>query len=190
MSRSVSPILLTAFMFGFVHHAMAQRPDPIRELERRAREIYFERQVDSFIENVYEFYEIGGELISFRVHPNMTSEEFNLINRKSRELDDKAEDLISFIHYAVPGVRGKTEDLWVILEPLDESADLERRLTLLLSLINGLEPKIQHLLDVLTEEQETAVDIEELTVEVALPYLIAGGLEELRTIIRDLRQAL
>jgi hypothetical protein len=183
-------ILLVFLTLGLLEECRAQARDPQRELQLRAEMLYRQRQIEAFIENVYEFYEIGGELISFRVHPNMTRMELDDIDEKAQDLDDKADDMVSFIHYVAPRVRGKTDDLWVVLDPLDETATLEERLTLILSLVNGIEPKIDHLIEVLTEEREIEVGIDELVIEASLPFLIAGGLEELRVMLRDLRLAL
>ena len=67
---------------------------------------------------------------------------------------------------------------------------MEARLTLLLSMVNGIQPKLQHFVELLTEEAEPSVEVEELIVEASLPYLIAGGLEELREMARALRRTL
>ncbi len=188
--RTVASCLVGALLWAFVPSAFSQRPDPLEEMRRRAAEIYFQQRIDDFVEDTFEFYEISGELISFRVHPNMTREELEQIDERAEDLEDKAGDLISFVQYVSPRVRGNTDDLWVILEPLDENSTMEYRLTLLLSLVNGIGPKLQHFVEILTEEIEPSVEVEDLIVEASLPYLIAGGLEELRDMARALRRVL
>ncbi len=186
----VGPCLLIAVLCGFVYPSHAQIRDPQREIQERAEALYFQQRIDRFIENAYEFYEISGELISFRVHPNMTQAELDRMDDKAEELEDKAGDLISFIRFLSPIVRGNTGGLWVVLKPLEADAPLEDRLTLLLSMVNGVEPKLQHFIELLTEEVEPSVDVGELMTEATLPFLIAGGLEEIQGMTRDLRAAL
>ncbi len=188
--RNLTLFVLAALLCGFVPSSLSQRPNPLDELQRRAEEIYFQQRIDSFVEDTFEFYEISGELISFRVHPNMTREELNLVDEKAEDLEDMAGDLISFVQFISPRVRGNTDDLWVILEPVDENSSMEARLTLLLSMVNGIQPKLQHFVELLTEETEPSVEVEDLIVEASLPYLIAGGLEELREMARALRRTL
>ena len=188
--RTLVICLLTALLCGFVPSSFSQTRDPVDEMRRRAEEVYFQQRIDSFVEGTFEFYEISGELISFRVHPNMSRNELDLMDDKAEDLEDKVGDLISFVRFVSPGVRGNTDDLWVIVEPLDENSTLEARLTLILSLVNGIQPKLQHFVELLTEEVEPSVEIEELMVEASLPFLIAGGLEELREMARALRRAL
>ncbi len=188
--RTLVICLLAALLCGFVPSSFSQTRDPVDEMRRRAEEVYFQQRIDSFVEGTFEFYEISGELISFRVHPNMSRNELDLMDDKAEDLEDKVGDLISFVRFVSPGVRGNTDDLWVIIEPLDENSTLEARLTLILSLVNGIQPKLQHFVELLTEEVEPSVEIEELMVEASLPFLIAGGLEELREMARALRRAL
>ncbi len=188
--RTLVICLLAALLCGFVPSSFSQTRDPVDEMRRRAEEVYFQQRIDSFVEGTFEFYEISGELISFRVHPNMSRNELDLMDDRAEDLEDKVGDLISFVRFVSPGVRGNTDDLWVIVEPLDENSTLEARLTLILSLVNGIQPKLQHFVELLTEEVEPSVEIEELMVEASLPFLIAGGLEELREMARALRRAL
>ena len=188
--RTVTLFVLAALLCGFVPSSLSQRPNPLDEMRRRAEEIYFRQRIDSFVEDTFEFYEISGELISFRVHPNMTRNELDLMDEKAEDLEDMAGDLISFVQFISPRVRGNTDDLWVILQPVDENSSMEARLTLLLSMVNGIQPKLQHFVELLTEEIEPSVEVEDLIVEASLPYLIAGGLEELREMARALRRSL
>ena len=146
--RILTVCLTAALLFGLVPSSISQNRDPFAEMQRRAEEIYFQQRVDSFVEETFEFYEISGELISFRVHPNMTPDEMDLMDQKAEDLEDKVDDLISFVRFIFPRVRGNTDDLWVILEPVDENSTLESRLTLILSLVNGIDPKLQHFVEV------------------------------------------
>ena len=75
--RSLTKFVLAALLFGVVPPAFSQNRDPVEEMRRRAEEIYFQQRIDSFVEETFEFYEISGELISFRVHPNMTQAELD-----------------------------------------------------------------------------------------------------------------
>jgi hypothetical protein len=188
--RTPTLIVLAVLLCGFVPSSLSQRPNPVDELRRRAEVIYFQQRVDSFVEDTFELYEISGELISFRVHPNMTRAELDLMDEKAEDLEDKAGDLISFVRFVSPIVRGNTDGLWVILEPLDENSTMEARLTLLLSLVNGIQPKLEHFVEILTEAMDPAVEVEDLVVEASLPFLIAGGLEELREMAGALRRTL
>jgi hypothetical protein len=120
----------------------------------------------------------------------MTRAELDLMDEKAEDLEDKAGDLISFVRFVSPIVRGNTDGLWVILEPLDENSTMEARLTLLLSLVNGIQPKLEHFVEILTEAMDPAIEVEDLVIEASLPFLIAGGLEELREMARDLRRTL
>ena len=188
--RTPTLIVLAVLLCGFVPSSLSQRTNPVDEMRRRAEVLYFQQRVDSFVEDTFEFYEISGELISFRVHPNMTRAELDLMDEKAEDLEDKAGDLISFVRFVSPIVRGNTDGLWVILEPLDENSTMEARLTLLLSLVNGIQPKLEHFVEILTEAMDPAVEVEDLVVEASLPFLIAGGLEELRDMARALRGTL
>jgi hypothetical protein len=168
--------------------ALAERSGQA-DIQQRAAAEYHQRRVQSFIEDTYRFYEITGEMVSFRVHPNMTAAELEQIEELSEDLDDQAGRLVSFLIYLVPRVRGRTDDLWV-LPPLAEDSSLEYRLTVMLSLVNSVEPKIQHLTELLTGETKLSVEVDELAVEGTLPYFIVGGLEELRSMTRELRESL
>ena len=188
--RTLTIFVLVALLCGFVPLSLSQTRNLVDEMRHRAEEIYFQQRIESFVEDTFEFYEISGELISFRVHPNMTLDELDLMDEKAEDLEDMAGDLISFVQFISPRVRGNTDDLWVILEPVDENSSMEARLTLLLSLFNGIQPKLEHFVELLTEENELSVEVEDLIVEATLPYLIAGGLEELREMARALRRTL
>lgn len=188
--RTPTLIVLAVLLFVFVPSSLSQRPNPVDEMRRQAEVIYYQQRIDSFVEDTFEFYEISGELISFRVHPNMTRAELDLMDEKAEDLEDKVGDLISFVRFVSPIVRGNTEGLWIILEPLDEDSTMEARLTLLLSLVNGIQPKLEHFVEILTEAMDPAVEVEDLVVEASLPFLIAGGLEELREMARALRRTL
>ena len=188
--RTLTVIVLAALLFAFVPSSQSQSRNAVEEMRFRAEVIYFQQRVDTFVEDTFEFYEISGELISFRVHPNMTQAELDLMDEKAEDLEDKAGDLISFVRFVSPIVRGNTDNLWVILEPLDENSTMETRLTLLLAMVNGIQPKIEHYVALITEALDPSVEVEDLVVEVSLPFLIAGGLEELREMTRALRRTL
>ena len=189
-NRPLTLIVLAALLFAFLPSSLSQSRNAVQEMRRRAEVIYFQQRVDTFIEDTFEFYEISGELISFRVHPNMTRAELDLMDEKAEELEDKAGDLISFVRFVSPIVRGNTDDLWVVLEPLDENSSVEARLTLLLAMVNGIQPKIEHYVELITEALDPSVEAEDLVIEASLPFLIAGGLEDLREMTRALRRAL
>ena len=176
-------VALLAFSGG---PSRAQTRDLAREVRERAASLYRQQRINTFIEDVNAFFEVTGELVSFRVHPNMTASELEMIEDQSRDLDDKAGDLITFIRYLVPQTRGKTDDLWVLELP-DEDSTLDYRLTLILALVFRIEPKLQHLIEALTAEIEPAIQVDDLIVEAYLPYFIAGGLEEVRSLTRELR---
>ena len=181
--------LLVALMACSAGPSRAQTRDLAEEMRERAALLYHQQRIEAFIEDVNEFFEVSGELVSFRVHPNMTASELEMIEDQSRDLDDKAGDLITFIRYIVPATRGKTDDLWVLQLP-NEDSTLEYRLTLILALVFRIEPKLTHLIEALTEEREPAIEVDELIVEAYLPYFIAGGLEEIRSLTRELRRFL
>ena len=189
-NRPLTVIVLAALLFPLVPSSLSQSRNAVEEMRRRAEVIYFQQRVDTFVEDTFEFYEISGELISFRVHPNMTRAELDLMDEKAEELEDKAGDLISFVRCVSPIVRGNTDDLWVVLEPLDENSSVEARLTLLLAMVNGIQPKIEHYVELITEALDPSVEVEDLVIEASLPFLIAGGLEDLRVMTRALRRAL
>ena len=188
--RTLSVIVLAALLFAFAPSSQSQSRNAVEEMRFRAEVIYFQQRVDNFVEDTFEFYEISGELISFRVHPNMTQAELDLMDEKAEDLEDKAGDLISFVRFVSPIVRGNTDNLWVILEPLDENSTMETRLTLLLAMVNGIQPKIEHYVELITEALDPSVEVEDLVFEASLPFLIAGGLEELREMTRALRRTL
>jgi len=174
---------------GFAVPAEAQTRDLAREMRLRAQEQMRRDRIERFIEDTYKFYEISGELVSFRVHPNMSDTELDAIQERSRELDDQAGRLISFVRTIAPYVRGLTDGLWVILDPPDENTSLEDRLTLILALSNRMNPKIEQLTSMLTQQLDPTIPVEDLQLEASAPYLIVGGLEEIRSMTRDLRRA-
>ena len=177
-------------MSGFAIGADAQARDLAGEMRLRAQLQLQEDRFNQFIDDTFKFYEISGELVSFRVHPKMSQTELDVIESRSRELDDQAGRLISFVRTVAPYVRGSTDGLWVILDPPDQDTSLEDRLTLILALSNRMGPKIEQLTTLLTEQLDPTIPVEDLQFETAAPYLIVGGLEEIRSMTRDLRRAL
>ena len=178
----VLPITLAA-------DAAAQIRDPVREMQRRVEEERLRQRVEAFVEDTHEFFEISGELVSFRVHPNMTASEVTTLGERSRELEEQAGRLISFVRDMAPYVRGRTEGLWVIFDPPDQDSTLEERLTLILALVNRLIPKLEQFTALISREADSTVSVEELQFEVSAPYFVVGGLEELRSLTRELRAA-
>ena len=191
MIRSVTFILIGSAIFisGFAVQAEAQLRDLEREMRLRAQQQLRQDRVKQFIDDTFKFYEISGELVSFRVHPNMSQTELDVIEERSRELDDQAGRLISYVRTIAPYVRGLTDGLWVILDPPDEDTSLEDRLTLILALSNRINPKIEQLTTLLTQQLDPTIPVEELQLETSAPYLIVGGLEELRSMTRELRRS-
>jgi hypothetical protein len=53
-----------------------------------------------------------------------------------------------------------------------------------------MQPKFDQMVEILSEVLEPTVPVEELQLETSAPFLIVGGLEELRSMTRDLRRAL
>ena len=190
MIRSATLILIGSAILisGFAIRAEAQVRDLAREMRLRGEEQRRRDRMERFIEDTYKFFEISGELVSFRVHPNMSDTELDAIEERSRELDDMAARLISFVSIIAPYVRGSTDGLWVVLDPPDENTSLEDRLTLILALSNRMNPKIEQLTTMLTQQLEPTIPVEDLQLEASAPYLIVGGLEELRSMTRDLRR--
>jgi len=178
----VLPITLAA-------DAAAQIRDPVREMQRRVEEERLRQRVEAFVEDTHEFFEISGELVSFRVHPNMTASEVTTLGERSRELEEQAGRLISFVRDMAPYVRGRTEGLWVIFDPPDQDSTLEERLTLILALVNRLIPKLEQFTALISREADSTVSVEDLQFEVSAPYFVVGGLEELRSLTRELRAA-
>jgi len=183
MAMALTGVLATPSLAG-------QRTNPVRELQQRQREQLAQDRLDRFVEDTYEFFEISGELISFRVHPDMTETELEMLDDRARELDEQAGRLLSYVRGVAPYVRGKTDDLWIVLDPPDESSTLEERLTLMLALVNRLLPKLDQVVTQLRGETAPTVSVEELQLEASAPYFVVGGLEELRQMTRELRAAL
>ena len=194
MRDSAMPILFGAMILVMAvpSDSTAQILDQeiLRGMQRRAAEQQARERLEGFIEDTYEFFEISGELVSFRVHPNMTMDELETIEERSRELDDQSGRLISYVRYVAPFVRGETDGLWVVLDPLDQDSTLEERLTLILALVNRMSAKIDQFITLISEQLEPTIPFEELQMEASAPYFIVGGLEELRSMTRDLRRSL
>jgi len=159
-------------------------------MQRRAQEQLARERLERFIQDTYEFFEISGELVSFRVRPDMTEEELETLDQQARDLEDQAERLSSFILNVAPYVRGETEDLWIIFDPPDESSTLEERLTLILALCNRLSPKLDQIALLVSGELDPTVSVEDLQLELSAPYFAVGGLDELRFLTQELRSAL
>ena len=188
-SATLTLIGSTVLILSFGVQADAQTRNLTREMQLRAREQVRRDRIEQFIEDTYKFYEVSGELVSFRVHPNMTETELEAIKKRSRELDDQAGRLISFVRTIAPYVRGETDGLWVVLDPLDQDSSLEDRLTLILALSNRMVPKIEYLTTLLTQQLDPTIQVESLQLETSAPYLLVGGLEEIRSMARDLQRA-
>ena len=188
------PILTAALVFltvvPLVDGAQIQNRDALREMQLRAQRQMAEDRLEGFIEDAFRFFELSGELVAFRVDSELTPDELDMIAERSRELDEQAGRLISYIRYVAPYVRGETDGLWIIFDPPDETTTLEERLTLILALVNRMSPKLDQLTMMLSEQLRPTIPVEELQFEAAAPYLLVGGLEELRSMIRELRQSL
>jgi uncharacterized membrane-anchored protein len=174
----------------FAAPARSQADDALDELQRRAQEQLARERLEIFIEDTYEFYEITGELVSFRVRPDMTEDEIEAIETRSRQLDAQAGRLIAYVRDVAPYVRGRTDGLWIVLAPPDEDSTLEERLTLILALSNRISPKLDQLIQRLSADLGLTKVEEGWDMDVEAPFLIVGGLEELRSQARDLREAL
>lgn len=194
MPRSANSTLLGAMVLvlGWAASSAAQIQDrdAVQAMQRRAQEQQAKERLDRFIQDTFEFFEISGELVSFRVRQDLTDQEMEAIENRCRELDEQAGRMISYVRNVAPYVRGETAGLWIVLDPLDEESTLDERLTLILALVNRISPKIDQLITVLSEQLEPTIPVEELQLEVSAPFLIVGGLEELRSIARDLRRTL
>jgi hypothetical protein len=168
----------------------AQSRDLLAAMRERARQEMERERYERFIEDTYQFFELSGEVVSYRVQDELTDEDRERLTRQSRELDDQAGRLISYVRDVAPYVRGETDNLWIILEPTTDQTPLEDRLTLILALVNRLQPKFDQLITLVGEVFEPTVPVEELQLETSAPFLLVGGLEELREMTRDLREAL
>ncbi len=173
-----------------VDGAQIQNRDTLREMQLQAQREMAQDRLQGFIEDTFRFFELSGELVAFRVDPELTPDELDMIAERSRELDEQAGRLISYIRYVAPYVRGETEGLWIIFDPPDETTTLDERLTLILALVNRMSPKLDQLTMMLSEQLRPTIPVEELQFETAAPYLLVGGLDELRSMIRELRQSL
>ncbi len=162
--------------------------ETLGEMRQRAREAEDRERLENFVQDIHEFFEISGELVSFRVRSDLTEAELETIDRRARELDEQSGRLISYVRYVAPYVRGETDGLWVIFDPPDSTSSLEERLTLILALVNRMSPKLEQLISVLVEPPGPTVPIESLQLEASAPYFIVGGLEELREMVRNLRR--
>ncbi len=187
--KSVLWLLAVAFVCSNAMPSEAQTTQQREEMQQRAQESFRQERLQAFIEDVHRFYETSGELVSFRVQLNMSPQEAKSISDKSKELDNRANRIIDFIENAAPAVKGNTDDLWIIRPPSEEPT-LEERLTLILALVYRVEPKLQHLIELIGGEVEPAIELEQLMVEVSLPYLVVGGLQTIKSMTIDLRQGL
>ena len=169
--------------------SQAQTSGQREEMRQRAQESFRLERLQAFVDDVHRFYETSGELVSFRVHLEMSPQEARSISEKSKELDNRANRIIDFIENAAPSVKGNTDDLWIIKAPNSEPT-VEERLTLILALVYRVEPKLQHLIELIAGEVEPAIEIEQLMVEASLPYLVVGGLQTIKTMTIELRQGL
>ena len=169
--------------------SQAQTSGQREEMRQRAQESFRLERLQAFVDDVHRFYETSGELVSFRVHLEMSPQEARSISEKSKELDNRANRIIDFIENAAPSVKGNTDDLWIIKAPNSEPT-VEERLTLILALVYRVEPKLQHLIELIAGEVEPAIEIEQLMVEASLPYLVVGGLQTIKTRTIELRQGL
>ena len=145
-------------------------------------------RLNRFVDDVHLLYEASGELVSYRVRPEMTRTELGVIADRSRDLDRQATRIISFIENVAPYVKGNTDDLWIIRPP-SERPTLEDRLTLILALVYRVEPKIDHLIDLMSGVSEPAIELEDLQVEASLPYLVVGGLQVMKNLTIELRSS-
>ena len=167
----------------------AQTSSQREEMRQRALESFRLERLQAFVDDVHRFYETSGELVSFRVNLEMSPQEARSISEKSKELDNRANRIIDFIENAAPSVKGNTDDLWIIRPPSGEPT-VEERLTLILALVYRVEPKLQHLIELIAGEVEPAIEIAQLMVEASLPYLVVGGLQTIKTMTIELRQGL
>ena len=181
-----------ALVFCFVGPASleAAQSRAVLEMQQRARERLAVERLERFVDNTFEFFELSGELVSFRVHPNMTESEVDLLDDRAGDFEDHVDDMLDYLRQAVPFVRGETDGLWIINDPPDESTPLEDRLTLILALTNRLSPKLEQVVTLLRGEVDPTVTVDALEYEASAPYLVVGGLEELLSITRGLRRAL
>ena len=145
-------------------------------------------RLNRFVDDVHLLYEASGELVSYRVRPKMTPSELKVISDRSRDLDRQATRIISFIENVAPYIKGNTDDLWII-RPASENPTLEDRLTLILALIYRVEPKIDHLIELMSGFSEPAIELEDLQVEASLPYLVVGGLQVVKNLTIELRSS-
>jgi hypothetical protein len=168
----------------------ARQSRAVLEMQQRAREQLARDRIERFSEDAFAFFEISGELVSFRVHPNMTASEVALLDDRAEELEDHVDGMLDYLRGAVPFVRGETEGLWIIHDPPDESTTLDERLTLILALANRLSPKLDQLVTLLRGDVDLTVTVDSLQFEASAPYFVVGGLEEMLSLTRDLRRAL
>jgi hypothetical protein len=189
--RRQSAAMLAVLLLPFAAPAVeAAQSRAVLEMQQRAREQLARERVEQFVDRAFVLFEISGELVSFRVHPNMTESEVDLLDDRARDLEDHVDEMLDYLRGAVPFVRGETDGLWIFNDPPDEATPLEDRLTLILALTNRLSPKLEQLVTLLRGEVDPTVTVDALEYEVAAPYLVVGGLEELLAITRGLRRAL
>ena len=168
--------------------AQAQSQRQREQMQRRADERQRQQVLDRFIDDVHLLFEVSGELVSFRVRPDMSRSEFKIILDKSKELEKRASRIISFVERIAPHVKGRTDDLWVV-RPLAETPTLDQQLTVILAILYRVEPKIDHLIDLMKGESEPAVELDELRLEASLPYLVVGGMKVIKELTVALRNS-
>ena len=188
LSRTVIWLLASALLV-LVVPSQAQNRQQREDQQRHVAEQLRLQRLNRFIDDVHLLYEASGELVSFRVRPEMTRGELRLLSDRSKDLDRHATRIISYIENIAPFIRGYTDDLWIIRTPGEDST-LEDRLTVILALIYRVEPKIDHLIDLMSGEGEPAIELEDLQVEASLPYLVVGGLQVIKDLTIELRGSL
>ena len=187
--KSLFFLMIVVLISSISLPSQAQPSNQREEMRRRAQENFRLERLQAFVDDVHRFYETSGELVSYRVQLDMSPEEARSISEKSKELDNRASRIIDFIENAAPSIKGNTDDLWIIKPPSTEPT-IEDRLTLILALVYRVEPKLQHLIELIGGEVEPAIEIEQLMVEASLPYLVVGGLQTIKTMTIELRQGL
>ena len=179
-------LILALFVASLTVQSQSQRQR--EQIQRRAGEQQRKQILGRFIDDVHLLFEVSGELVSFRVRPDMARPEFKIISDKSRELEKRASRIISFIERIAPHVKGRTDDLWIV-KPLSETPTLDQQLTVILALLYRIEPKIEHLIELMKGESEPSIELEELQLEASLPYLVVGGMKVIKKLTVALRDS-
>ena len=187
LRRPVPWLLVLAVLVAVVPSQAQSRQQREEQRRRAAEELALER-LDRFVDDVHLLYQTSGELVSYRVRAAMTPSELKVISDRSKDLDRQATRIISFIENVAPYVKGNTDDLWIIRRPTDNPT-LEDRLTLILALIYRVEPKIDHLIELMRGLSPPAIEFEDLQVEASLPYLVVGGLQVVKNMTVELRSS-